>query len=114
MAVTFLLDENIEPQVSHRLDAYGHPAESIEDVRELGLGATDTEIVSYSQKNERVILTYDDDFVTDYDPADYHCVIYFADESLSATQVADIVHKMAETYPESAFSGRQFGSKEWL
>lgn len=114
MAVTFLLDENMEPQVYHRLDAYGHSVESLEDVPELGLGATDSEIVTYSQENERAILTYDDDFIINHDPGDYHCVIYFADESLSATQVADIVHKMRESYPESAFRGRQFGSKEWL
>lgn len=114
MAVKFLLDENMEPQVGHRLDAYGHPVESIEDVPALGLGATDTEIVTYSKENERVILTYDDDFLTDHGPSDYHCVIYFANESLSATQVSDIVHKMTEAYPESEFTGRQFGGKEWL
>lgn len=114
MAVKFLLDENMEPKVEHRLDAFGHPAESIGDVPALGSGATDAEIVTYSRENERVILTYDDDFITDHDPSDYHCVIYFANESLSATQVSDIAHKMAEAYPESEFTGRQFGGKEWL
>lgn len=70
--------------------------------------------MAYSKETERVILTYDDDFLTEYDPADYHCVIYFADESLSATEVSDIVHEMVEAYPESAFTGPQFGSTEWL
>lgn len=81
MAVKFLLDENMEPKVEHRLDAFGHPVESIGDVPALGSGATDAEIVTYSRENERVILTYDDDFITDHDPSDYHCVIYFANES---------------------------------
>jgi predicted nuclease of predicted toxin-antitoxin system len=104
----------MEPQVGHRLEAYGHTIESVEDISGLGLGATDTEIATYSKETESVILTYDDDFLTEHEPADYHCVIFFADESLSATQVSDIIHEMAETYPESAFTGPQFGSTEWL
>jgi hypothetical protein len=48
MSVRFLLDENMESQVYHRLDTYGYQVEFVGDVPTLGLGATDDEIVVYS------------------------------------------------------------------
>lgn len=114
MGVYFLLDENMEPQVRARLEAYGHTVEHIRDVPELGLGATDVEIAAYSKQNEHVILTYDDDFHTVHDESEYHCVIFFEDDARSANEVADIAHRMADAYPESAFTGVQYGNPDWL
>lgn len=114
MSVRFPLDENMEPQLRHKLDAYGYDVEHVGDVAELDLGTTDDQIVRYSAREERVILTYDDDFITDHDYDAYHCAIYFEDRDFSGREVAEVVHRMASTYPESEFRGLEFGSKDWL
>lgn len=114
MAVSFLLDEHVEPQVSERLATYGYDVERVGDGTELELGATDDEIAAYSKRRARVVLTYDDDFVTEYDESAFHCVVFFENEALSARDVADIAHSMADTYPESAFTGVVYGHVDWL
>ncbi|MFB6180204.1 MAG: DUF5615 family PIN-like protein [Halorientalis sp.] len=114
MAVRFLLDENIEQQVLHRLEKYGYDVEHVEFVTELGKGATDTDIAQYSLANAAVIATQDDDFVTDHDDSDFFGVVYFEDATLTATEIADILHRMADSYPHSAFEGIEFGGRAWL
>lgn len=114
MAVAFLLDENMEPQVSERLDAYGYDVEHVGDIPALGLGAPDPEIAAYSRQEQRVILTYDDDFVSERDDSEFYCAVYFGDDTRSAKEVADIAHSMADAYPESAFDGVEYGSLDWL
>lgn len=114
MAVKFLLDENIEHEVLHRLEKLDYTAEHVEFHPELGKGTDDTPIAKFSQENEWVIVTYDPDFVTDHNQSDYFGTVYFEDASLSAKQVADVLHTMTSHYPESAFEGLEFGSSEWL
>lgn len=67
MAYRLLLDENIEHEVFHRLENYGHEAEHVDFVPTLGKGAADTSIGEYSNEEDRAIVTYDDDFVTEVD-----------------------------------------------
>lgn len=114
MGVSFLLDENMEPRVQNRLQAYGYDVEYVADVQELGQSATDDEIAAYSKRENRVILTWDDDFVTDLTESDVYCVIYYGDTTLSREKVADIAHAMADAYPSSAFDGIQYGTRDWL
>lgn len=59
-------------------------------------------------------MTYDPDFVTDYSEAAYYGTVYFDDDDLSASEVAEVLHSMATHYPESAFGQLQYGSREWL
>ncbi|MFB6308007.1 MAG: DUF5615 family PIN-like protein [Haloarculaceae archaeon] len=114
MAVRFLLDENMEPRVYQRLEQYGYDVVSVGEVETLGLGAQDGDIANYSKQTERVLLTYDDDFVIEHEASEFHCVVFFEEQSLAATDVADIAHSMATAYPESAFDGYEYGSREWL
>jgi predicted nuclease of predicted toxin-antitoxin system len=114
MAVTFLLDENVEHEVLHRLNKLGHSAEHVELHPEFGKGASDTHIADYSRRNEIVIITYDRDFVTKYDTTEYYGVVYFEETTLSARDVSDILHTMAGHYPDSAFEGIEFAGAEWL
>lgn len=114
MTVRFLLDENIEQQVYYRLEKYGYDVEHVAFVAELGTGSTDKQITEYSLDTDAVIVTQDDDFLTDHDETDVFGVVYFQDATLTATEMSDIVHRMADTYPESAFEGVEFGGREWL
>ena len=114
MSVKFLLDENVEHEVVHRLRKYDYTVEHVESHPELGKGTADTPIAALSQREKWVIVTQDADFVNDHDETDFHGAIYFEDATLSAKQMSDILHTMASTYPASAFEGMEFGSTEWL
>ena len=114
MAYRLLLDENIEHEVRYRLENYGHDVEHIDYVPSLGKGATDTSIGEYSLQADRVIVTYDDDFVTDVEVDDFRAVLYFDDVSLSPIEIADIVHTMSEHYPQEELQGVESVGREWL
>jgi predicted nuclease of predicted toxin-antitoxin system len=114
MSVKFLLDENIEHEVLHRLEKFGYTTQHIEFHPELGKGTDDAPIATFSLEHNWVIVTYDPDFVIGHDASDYFGVVYFEDDSLSAKQTADILHSMATQYPPSAFEGVEFGSSQWI
>lgn len=52
--------------------------------------------------------------MTEHEPTDYHGTVYFENATLSARQVADVLHAMAGHYPDSAFEGLEFGSTDWV
>lgn len=47
-----ILDELVEHEVMHRLDAYGHDVEHVEFVPQLGKGADDRTIGDYSKDTD--------------------------------------------------------------
>lgn len=114
MAYRLILDENVEHEVFHRLENYGHDVEHVDFVTELGKGTADHSIAQYSRTTDRVIVTYDDDFVLDVDESEYRGLFYVADATLSVTQVADIVHAVSEQYPQEAVNGVEYLGDEWL
>ena len=61
-----LLDENVEQEVLHRLRNYGHTFEHIDFHNHLQKGDEDRVLAQYSRSNQALIVTYDDDFETDY------------------------------------------------
>jgi len=114
MGCRFVLDENVEYEVLHRLDNYGHDVEHVDFVPELGKGTGDHPIGQYSLDTDRVIVTYDDDFVLEMDEDDYWGVLYVGDATLSVEQVADIVHAVSQTYPQEELRGFEYVGDEWF
>lgn len=116
MAGTYrlLLDENLEHEVLDRLVDAGHDVEHVDTVANLGKGASDTELAAYSVATDRAIVTYDDDFVEDVPPTEYRAVLFFEDDTLSAKEVALIIHAMADLYPYEAVEGLQKTGRQWL
>jgi predicted nuclease of predicted toxin-antitoxin system len=76
MAYRLILDENVEHEVYHRLENYGHDVEHVDFVSELGKGTGEHPIAQYSRDTDRVVVTYDDDFVLEVNETDYHAVLY--------------------------------------
>lgn len=109
-----LLDEGIEDEVTHRLSAQGHDVEHVDSVSELGKGSTDEDVGVYSIETDRLVVTYDDDFVLKLNPADYRAVLYFDDASTPAEQVAAIVDSMAAHFPPDEVDGLVEMGREWL
>lgn len=108
------LDENVEHEVFHRLENYGHDVEHVDFVSELGKGTADHPIARYSLDTDRVIVTYDDDFVLEVDEATYRAVLYFDDATLSVKQVADILHAVSQNYPQAELQGLEYVREKWL
>lgn len=109
-----VLDENVEHEVFHRLENYGHDVEHADFVSELGKGAGDLTIAAYSLATDRMILTYDDDFVLDISEDDYLAALYVSDATLSPRDVADIVHEMSRYYVMEEINGVEHVNPVWL
>jgi predicted nuclease of predicted toxin-antitoxin system len=107
-----LLDENVDREVGDRLAVFGHDIEYVTDVDELGAGTPDDALARYSTDDERAILTHDDDFVTTDHGAD--AVLFVADESMAAEDIAAVVDRMADAYPQEQVEGVQQVGREWL
>jgi predicted nuclease of predicted toxin-antitoxin system len=114
MAYRLILDENVEHEVLHRLENYGHDVEHVDFVAELGKGTADHPLARYSLDTDRVIVTYDDDFVLEMDEGLYRAVLYFDDATLSVEQVADVIHTVSQNYPQSELQGLEYVGEEWL
>ncbi len=114
MSYRLLLDENIESEVLYRLEHYGHDVVHLDFAPGLGKGTADTSIAEYSKKDDRLIVTYDDDFVRELDADAFRAVLYFDDVSLSPAEIADIVHRLSEHYPQDELRGVESVGREWL
>ena len=114
MAYRLILDENVEHEVFHRLANYGHDVEHVDFVPDLGKGTADHPIARYSLDTDRVIVTYDDDFVLEVDKGTFRAVLYFDDATLSVEQVADIIHTVSQNYPQTELQGLEYVGEEWL
>jgi len=114
MAYRLILDEHVEHEVVHRLENYGHDVQHVDFVPELGKGTADHPIARYARDTDRVIVTYDDDFVLEVDEQTYGAVLYFADATLSVGQVADIIHAVSRTYPQAELRGLEYIGEDWL
>lgn len=109
-----VLDEGIEHEVLHRLEDAGHDVVHVDLVWELGKGSDDRSIANYSLDADRLVVTYDDDFVLELDEDEYRGVIFVADATMSAREVADILDGMAERYPQEQIRGIEMAGREWL
>lgn len=104
MSLSLLLDENIEHEAIHRLANYGHDVEHIDLHEALRKGDPDRRLAGYSPATERIIVSYDTDWVTEFSKDEHHCALVVDDQSLSARQVAQIVHNMGEAFPSLSLS----------
>jgi predicted nuclease of predicted toxin-antitoxin system len=109
-----LLDENIEHEVYHRLENYGHELLHVEVSDELHKGATDERLAEKSRHFDWNIVTYDDDFRGDFSEDEYRAVLYFADQTLSAKTVADALHEISTYYEQGELQGFFTVGQSWL
>jgi predicted nuclease of predicted toxin-antitoxin system len=110
----FLLDENIEHEVYHRLGNYGHDLLHVEISDGLNKGDTDERLAAVSRSEDWIIVTYDDDFRDDFDEDDYRGVLYFTDQTLSAKTVADVLHEISTYYEQDELCGFLTVGNSWL
>ena len=114
MSFRILADENVDHRVVHRLRHYGHDVEHVDFIAELGKGADDESIAQYSLSANRLLLTSDDDFLTDFPEDAYSGLLFIEDETLSAEQTSDIVHSIAEIVSQEDIEGVFYISRQWI
>ena len=105
MSHQLLVDENVEYRIIHKLRNYGHDVEHVNDLTAFGKGSSDRELGQYSKSDDRLILTYDDDFVLELDPTAYCAALYVSDVTISARTIAAAIHRMSKQYPQEEISG---------
>ena len=113
MGYRLLLDEDIEHEVLQRLTADGHDVEHVDSVSRLGKGTSDETIARYSLDVDRTIVTHDD-FVEDVPPSQYRAVLFFADDTVSAAEIATIIDSMSRLCPHEEVVGLQKTGREWF
>ncbi len=113
MVLRLLLDEHVEHEALHRLERQGHDVEHVDLHNTLDKGESDQTLAQYLRSEERTIVTYDDDFV-EFSESEYECVLLIEDEYMAAEEVADIVDRISEYYPQSELRGLQKVGREWL
>ncbi|WP_227739028.1 DUF5615 family PIN-like protein [Halorientalis pallida] len=66
MGYRLLADENVEPATINYLRKLDHDVEQVGNAPELHLGIDDESIATYADESNRLVLTQDDDFFTDF------------------------------------------------
>ena len=113
MGYRILADENVEQATINYLRKLGHDVEWVGDVEELDLGADDGAIATYGRETNRLVLTQDDDFFTQFDIQDIAGILFQEDQTLSAREVGDVVHELSEHIDQSDVT-LEYVSRNWL
>lgn len=113
MGYRILADENVEQATINYLRKLGHDVKWVGDVEELGFGAGDESIAAYGRETERLILTQDDDFLTQLNVKETAGILFQKDQALSAREVGDIVHELSE-YIDQSDVKLEYVSRNWL
>lgn len=112
MGFDVLADEHTERRVAQSLQARGHDVELVVDV--LGVGVDDDEIATYARVADRLILTSDTDFLSEFSKEDHAGVLFRPHDRLPATQVATIVTNVAEHAAQEDVDGIVYLTTDWL
>lgn len=110
----FLLDENLEHEVYHRLHDDGHRVLHVEVSDRLDKGVADTTLARVSRNEGWVIVTYDDDFRTEFAETAYHAVLYLPDQRVAAADIADALHEVSTYYEQDELNGFVTVGRSWL
>jgi len=113
MGYRVLADENVERATINYLRKLDHDVAWIADVSELGLGADDASIAAYARETDRLVLTQDDDFLTDFQVDEDPGILFQRDQTLSAREVGDVVHELSR-YVEQYEITLEYVSRNWL
>lgn len=117
MAFALLLDEMTEASLAHYCEKLGHDVERVVNVPELGSASDDTNIVAYAERENRVLVTYDDDFLTSHSTLDRIGVLFQADDRTPPFETANIINAIAEHLDQQQIQEREKPfhlTTEWL
>lgn len=95
-----LADENIETEWIQALRDDGHDVVRVVDVEDLGVSATDPDVLAVATRENRVLLTADQSDFND-PPADEHPgIIIIADVTRTGGEVRRAVRRIERSVPD--------------
>ena len=107
-----LADENVETEWVQALSNGGHDIVRVVDVEELGVSATDSNVLAGATKRNRVLLTADQSDFSD-PPTDSHpSIVIVADVTRTGGQVRRAVRRIEQSM--SDLSGHVAYVSDWL
>jgi len=109
----YLLDENLEHEVVHRLRDQGHEVRHVDLTDDLRKGDPDEHLAQFSRDNEFIIVTYDDDFRDEFSNDACHAVLYLPDQTLSARTIAKALHEISTYYQQGELRGFMTVGESW-
>jgi hypothetical protein len=110
----FLLDENLEREVFLRLKNDDHEVRHVGLSDHLSKGASDSDLAAFSREHRFNIVTHDDDFRDAFSEDEFHAVLYFPDQTLSAKKIADALDEISVYYDQSELHGFVTIGQSWL
>lgn len=95
MSFRLLLDEMTERSLAGYCRKLGHDVERVVTVSQLGPGSDDADIVAYAERENRIVVTYDDDFLVDEDSLSGTGVLFQPNDRVPAFETANVVNAIA-------------------
>ena len=96
MTFRLLLDEMTEASLAGYCRKLDHDVERDVTVSELGPGTEDRDIVAYAVRTDRLLVTYDDDFLRDHDALSRIGVLFQHNDRTSPFETANIIDGVAD------------------
>jgi hypothetical protein len=91
MAFALLLDEMTEATLADYCRKLGHDVERVVEVSELGAGSDDVDVVAYAEREDRLLVTYDDDFLGNYDALERIGVLFQPEDRTPPFETANVI-----------------------
>lgn len=112
-AFDILADEHVEKKGGRYLAKMGHAVEFVVDLPNLGPGTDDRRIAGYADQVGKLVLTHDDDFVSDIGSDQHAGVLFVVDDNYSAYEVATMVNEIS-SHMTQRHVDVVYVSKNWL
>lgn len=104
MSFRLLLDEMTEAGLADYLRKMGHDVERVVECPALGPGSHDRDVVAYAERDDRLLVTYDDDFLVDHDALDRIGVLFQAEGRMPAFETANVINEIATQVDQNAIA----------
>lgn len=101
VTLSLLFDEDTEAKFARLCDKDGHDVERAVDVSELGRGAKDIEVRRYANSTDRIVVTHDDDYVSET-RSDGDRTFYAPNQRLSAFELYRILSAVCDAVSSAA------------
>lgn len=112
-----VLDENTERDLKARLEELGHDAERVVEIDTLGPGATDREVVDYCQRTDRMLVTFDDDFLSEHEAIHRIGILFEATDRRPPVELASRIDRVSRFYAQGDITRARraiyLNSDEW-
>lgn len=101
MTYRLLCDEMTEASLAEYCRKLGHDAQRVVALEELGPGSDDGTIITYAERENRILVTYDDDFL-DHDALERVGVLFQPDDRTPPFETANVIDAVSSHVDQQA------------